>query len=140
MGHVVVIPRYGPFGASLVTAAVACMGMGIGLVTVRRLWQVVPPLGTVARTLAASLLALIVSMVWPASGAMVLVKMVAVTGLVIGVYWALREFTADETALVRELIGEWTKTSKPADTTATGLGPESPIGSEGTVGRGTLAP
>lgn len=140
IGHLIVIPRYGSFGASVVTALVGCMGMGIGLVTICRLWRVVPSLGIVVRTVAAGLLALFVSTVWPTSGAMVLVKLVAVGGLILVVYWVLREFTADETALVRELIGEWTRTKRPADTTATGLRSESLIESEGTVGRGTLAP
>jgi O-antigen/teichoic acid export membrane protein len=103
LGHVVIIPRYGPFGASLVTASVAFIGMLIGLVTVGRLWGVMPPLGTVVRTLVVSLLALAAAMTWPTSGLFVFVKLFVLTGLVVACYWALQEFTGEEMALVRSL-------------------------------------
>lgn len=104
LGHVVVIPRYGPFGASLVTASVAFIGMVIGLVTVGRLWGVVPPLGMVVRTLVVSLLAIAAAMAWPTPGLLVFVKLFVLTGLVVACYWALQEFTQDEMALVRSLL------------------------------------
>ena len=140
VSHAVAVPRYGPFGASLVTVSIACIGMAVGLISAGRLWRVGPPPGTIVRTLAASVLALGVSIAWPASGAMVFVKLFAVTGLILVVYWALREFTTDEMALFRELIWEWTGTSRAADKTEAGPMPEAPIPSERNVRRGTLAP
>jgi O-antigen/teichoic acid export membrane protein len=139
-GHAIAVPRYGPFGASLVTVSIACIGMAAGLVSTGRLWRVGPPPRTIVRTLAASMLAMVVSMAWPASGAMVFVKLFAVTGLILVVYWALREFPADEMALFREVIRGWTGTSRTADNTEAGAPPEAPLPSERNVRRGTLAP
>jgi O-antigen/teichoic acid export membrane protein len=104
LGHVIVIPRYGPFGASLVTASVAFIGMVIGLVAVGRLWGVVPPPGIVVRTIVVSLLALAAAMTWPTPGLLVFVKLFVLTGLVVACYWVLREFTQDEMDLVRSLL------------------------------------
>jgi hypothetical protein len=71
---------------------------------------------------------------------MVFVKLFAVTGLILVVYWALREFPADEMALFREVIRGWTGTSRTADNTEAGAPPEAPLPSERNVRRGTLAP
>lgn len=139
-GHAIAVPRYGPFGASLVTVSIAGIGMAAGLVLAERLWRVGPPPGTVVRTLVASVLAMGVSMAWPASGAMVFVKLLAVTGLILAVYWTLREFTAEELALLRELIRDWIGVNRMADKTETGPTPDAPVAPEQNVRRGTLAP
>ena len=104
LGYIVVVPRYGPFGASLVTASVEFIGMVIGLVAAGRLWGVVPPLGTIVRTLFVSLLVLAAALMWPTSGLFIFVKLFVLTGVAIACYWALQEFTRDEMTLVRSLV------------------------------------
>lgn len=104
LGHMLIIPRYGPLGASAVTALAGFMGMLMGLVTLGRLWGVVPPLGLVVRTLIVSLFAFAAAAMWPTPGPLVFVKLLVLTGLIVACYWALREFTQDEITLVRSLL------------------------------------
>ncbi|BCA55529.1 hypothetical protein W02_26690 [Nitrospira sp. KM1] len=126
LGHVVVIPRYGPFGASLVTTSVEFIGMVIGLVTLGRLWGVTPPLGTVVRTLVVSLIVLTVALTWPTPGLLVFVKLCVLTGLVIACYWAFQEFTGEEIALARSLVMR-KRTAMPSTNETEGVSEADPI-------------
>lgn len=126
LGCIVVVPRYGPFGASLVTASVEFIGMVIGLVAAGQLWGVVPPLGTIVRTLFVSLLVLAAALMWPTSGLLVFFKLFVLTGVVIACYWALQEFTRDEMTLVRSLVMDSGK-AMPRTNDLEGLSDADPI-------------
>jgi O-antigen/teichoic acid export membrane protein len=106
VGHVVLIPRLGPIGASLVTTVSAGAGALAALIVVYRVWQIVPPLATVGRSLLLFGMAYAVAMSWPAPGIFLLVKLSVVGATIALTFVLLGEFSASERATLRSLL-DW---------------------------------
>jgi O-antigen/teichoic acid export membrane protein len=103
-GHLVLIPRLGPIGAALVTTVSAGAAALAALIVVYRVWQIVPPPGTVGRSLLLFGMAYAVTMSWPAPGMYLLIKL-SVVGAMIGLaFLLLGEFSASERATLRSLV------------------------------------
>ena len=101
VGHRLLIPQYGAFGAALVTTGVAWVGAIAAVGAVYQLWRVVPPAASVARSLALCVGAYILASVWPVT---VWVKLPVIMGLVGIGYLALGEINARERALLRSFL------------------------------------
>jgi len=103
VGHLVMIPRLGMVGASLVTATSAGLGAAATVLAVHRCWRILPPFGTLVRSVLICAGAYALAALWPAPGLLLACKL-PVIGLLIGLaFLLLGEFSADETALVCSL-------------------------------------
>jgi O-antigen/teichoic acid export membrane protein len=101
LGHIIMVPRFGAIGAASVTAVLASLGAAGSLTAVYRLWHIVPPAGTLGRSLFVSAVAYLLAVGWLASGFIVIVKLVLIGLLIAAGYLVLREFTDGEIALAR---------------------------------------
>jgi len=68
-GHLLVIPRFGARGATVVTLVVAAVAAGLALAATHRAWRVHVPWATVARVAAATTLTTMVGARWHTTGA-----------------------------------------------------------------------
>jgi len=100
-GHLLLIPRFGAVGAAAVTSVFAMSAALILVMAVHRLWKVIPPLTTAARSLLLCGLAFVLPSFWPTAGAMLFLKFSALAILILGLFALLGEFTAGEIALAR---------------------------------------
>ncbi len=103
-GQLLVIPRFGPVGAAAVTTGCALVGGAAGVIAVHQVWRILPPAATVARSLALCAMSYALARIWPAGGAMLLVKGAAIGAAVILGAVTLREFTAADVKAVRALL------------------------------------
>lgn len=104
IGHLSLIPWIGGVGASVVTASVACLGALSSIYAVYRIWGVLPPLTTLLKSAACSVLALALAVFWPVSGVMVIAKLVAIVVIIIIAFLLLGDYTAGEISLIRSIL------------------------------------
>jgi O-antigen/teichoic acid export membrane protein len=104
VGYWSIIPTFGAFGAAFVTALCSWLGALAGIWVVYQLWAIVPPMGTVARSVLAGVLAYALAVLWPTAGVWVLVKLSVISVLILLTYLVLREFSSDEIALARSFV------------------------------------
>lgn len=109
IGHLLLVPWLGAIGASLVTTVIASLGALAATAAVYRLWRIVPPLGTVGRSVMLCGAAFALATLWPAPGALLLIKLPALTIFVGLAFLVLEEFNAREIALIRSLV-DWRTT------------------------------
>ena len=103
-GHLLLIPRLGLVGASVVTAAVATLGALGSLVAVYRIWRVAPPMSTVARSTSICVLAYGLAACWTTLGLMLLVKLLLVVALIMASFVLLGEFSRSEMTAAGSLL------------------------------------
>lgn len=103
-GHLVLIPRLGLVGASLVTTVVATLGALGVVVAVYHIWRVAPPMSTVARSTAICVLAYGLTAWWSTSGLLLLVKLPVVVAVIVAAFVLLGEFSTGELDAVRSLL------------------------------------
>lgn len=111
VGQLLVIPRFGPVGAASVTTACALLGGAAGVVALHRVWRVLPPLTTALRSLALCGLSYALARLWPAWGAMLLVKATAIAVVVVLGAFVLREFTSADMKAARAVL-PWFRTEE----------------------------
>jgi hypothetical protein len=82
-----------------------CQAIGAlaSVFVIYHLWSIVPPIGTVWRSVLISVLAYALAVIWPAAGLLVLIKLVSIGVLIVLAFLALREFSPDEIAQIRSL-------------------------------------
>jgi len=103
-GHLLLIPRLGAMGASLVTTLVAVLGALAAVLVVYHTWRILPPTATLWRSTLLCGLAYALAILWPTHGLLVLVKL-PVIGLIVGLlFLLLGEFSAGEIALARSML------------------------------------
>lgn len=115
IGHLILIPWIGGIGASIVTASVACLGALVSVYAVYRIWGVLPPVNTLLKSAVCSGLALALAILWPASGLMIILKLVAIVLVILITFLLLGDFTAGEIALVRSMLSRRAVTGKNPD-------------------------
>jgi O-antigen/teichoic acid export membrane protein len=108
LGYGLMIPTFGAFGAASVTAFCSWLGAVAGVGVVYRLWAIVPPMGTLARSVVASVLAYALGAFWPVTGFWVLVKLSVISVIILLTYLVLREFSASEIAQARSFVSRRT--------------------------------
>lgn len=103
-GHFFVIPRFGIFGAAVVTTVVATFGALVAVLLVHQLWQVAPPALTALRAALVSVAAYLLAVYVPAPGWLVALKLCAGALLCALALLSLGEFTKTEIASLRSLL------------------------------------
>jgi O-antigen/teichoic acid export membrane protein len=97
VGHLMLIPSLGLFGAALVTTTVGMIGAVAAIIVVELSWKIKIPVATLLRGLLISAGAYLVASVWPASGlASVSLKLLVLGALVPAAFFVLGEFDASE--------------------------------------------
>jgi len=96
VGHLLVIPRFGAQGATVVTLVVAAVGAGLALAAVYRAWLVRVPWATVARVTAATTLTTMVGAWWHTAGALTIVELAVMSVVAIVSLILLGELTPSE--------------------------------------------
>ena len=104
-GHLVLIPRYGSLGAAFVTTLCAGLAALACMLVVHHIWSVLPPTRTLGRSVLVSVFAYGLAVVWPASGFMLVLKLLVIAAVIVAAFVALREFKAYEIAYVRSCLG-----------------------------------
>lgn len=99
VGHLLLIPRLGPMGAVLVTTLVAGGGALASVLVVYHHWRILPPLGTVWRSLLVSLGTYLLAALWATSGVWIFVKLSLIGILGIFAFVFLGEFSQEELSL-----------------------------------------
>jgi len=104
IGNYVLIPTFGASGAAMATAVCQAIGAMVAIGVIYHLWAVVPPVGTLWRSLVISVLAYALAVMWPASGFLLLVKLACIGVVILLAYLALCEFSAEELAQARSFL------------------------------------
>jgi O-antigen/teichoic acid export membrane protein len=110
-GHCLFVPQFGALGAALVSTGVAVLGLLATLIILHRLWNILPPVGTVWRSIVVSLGIYVLAMVWPTPGLLLLVKLPILALAILFAFHLLGEFTTGEVAFARALIKRQTPTT-----------------------------
>ena len=104
IGHLILITWLGGVGASIVTTSLICSGAFAGIVAVYKIWGVLPPAKTVLKSAFCSGIAFILAVLWPASGLVLILKLVAITSIILLTFLILGDFTSGEIALIRSML------------------------------------
>lgn len=103
-GHLVLIPRLGPVGASYVTAAVSTAGAICSTALVCRLWNILPPLKTILRSVCIAATGCLTVAWWPATDTAVAVKFLVIIAGCLSLFFASGEFSANDLLLFRSML------------------------------------
>lgn len=104
IGNYVLIPAFGASGAAMATVLCQAIGAVAAIGVIYRLWSIIPPVGTLWRSVVISGLAYTLAVVWPASGVLLLVKLACIGVVIPLAYLVLREFSAEEIAQARSFL------------------------------------
>ena len=104
IAHFFVIPRFGMFGAAIVTTAVATSGALAAVLLVYQLWRVAPPRLTLLRAVLVSIAAYALAAYVPTAGWWVVLKLCSGAALCALALLSSGEFTKQEIALLSTLI------------------------------------
>jgi hypothetical protein len=94
--HLVVIPRWGPLGAAVVTSLVTSLGALTGSLAIYRVWAVRPPAASLVRAGALCVAAFALTRAWSSPGLEVVLKLGVMAVLVGLAYVGFGEFSAAE--------------------------------------------
>jgi O-antigen/teichoic acid export membrane protein len=103
-GYLVVIPRWGPIGAALVSTFFSLAAAFASGLMVHSIWRMFPPVSTVLRSLAVAVLAAAVGILWQTHGVMIVVEVLVLGLIVVGGLILLGEFTNNEIDIAREFF------------------------------------
>jgi O-antigen/teichoic acid export membrane protein len=106
MGHLILTPKLGGIGASLVTALIACFGAISSLIVIYRIWNIYPPVQTVLRSIFCSLIVFVLANEWPVSGFMLILKLFVMTLAIPTIFWIIGEFSSSEKKLFYSITGK----------------------------------
>lgn len=115
VGHFLLIPQLGAIGAAQVTTFVASLGAIVTILAVHRLWRILPPLGTLIRSVLICGIAYTSMVLWPVSGMMIFVKLPAVCIGIGFAFLAMGEFSVHELATLRSLLNRRGNAAPPVD-------------------------
>jgi O-antigen/teichoic acid export membrane protein len=104
VGHLLLIPRLGPLGASMVTTFTSLTGALAALWAVFRVWRIFPPAVTFLRSLLICGLAFLIAQFWPASSLFLLIKIPAIMLAIIVSFLISGELSRDEFAFAKSLM------------------------------------
>jgi len=103
-GYGVMIPPFGALGAAFVTTFCSWLGAMTIVLVVYRLWSIVPPIGTLWRSVVISVLAYLLAVIWPTTDLMLLVKLAFIGMVILLAYLVMQEFSAEEIAQARSFL------------------------------------
>lgn len=100
-GNMIVIPRMGPMGASLVTFFLSCLAAMATVLGVYKLWRILPPFGSFCRSTLVTAVTSVVAFFWAIEGIWLIVKLACITCLIPVLLMSLGEFKSHEIAMIR---------------------------------------
>jgi O-antigen/teichoic acid export membrane protein len=103
-GHLILIPRLGAIGASLVTTLFASVGALAAVLAVHRICRIFPPIGTLCRSTLICCLAYALAYLWPTSGIFIFAKLLLIGLVIIIAFLVMGEFKSRELAKARDLL------------------------------------
>lgn len=103
-GHLLLIPRLGAVGASLVTTLFASLCALATVLAVYRIWRILPPATTLCRSTLISGLAYALAASWSAPGFLLLLKLPTIAFAVPLAFLSLGEFRPGEIVLIRSIL------------------------------------
>lgn len=104
IGHLLMIPRFGALGAAVVTTGLTTCGMVAAVGAVWRQWRVTLPVASAARSVVLCAMAYTLAAWWPTGGSLLVVKLSAVSTLVMVGFMVSGEFNRREVALAWSLV------------------------------------
>lgn len=104
VGHLLLIPRLGAFGAALVTALFASLSALAEVVAIYRVWGILPPLATVCRSTILCGVAYALAAFWPTPGLLVFIKLPVIVLVTLMAFVLLGEFSRSEIAAASSLL------------------------------------
>jgi len=104
IGHLLLIPRLGPLGASIVTTFTSLTCAFAALWAVFRLWSILPSAVTFLRSSLISGVAFVIAQFWPVSPLILLIKIPAIMLLIIIFFLISGELSRDEFAFARSVV------------------------------------
>jgi O-antigen/teichoic acid export membrane protein len=104
IGHLLLIPRLGAIGASLVTACSSSLVALAAVAAVYRLWRVLPTFATLWRGLLVCMLAYLAAALWHVPGFWLCLKLPLISLGILLSFLVLGEFDAAEVALLRSYL------------------------------------
>ncbi|HSP06042.1 MAG TPA: oligosaccharide flippase family protein [Acidobacteriota bacterium] len=102
--YMAVIPTYGAVGAAAVTTAASVLGAAVTAAACYSLWRVLPPIGTVLRTVLISAAAWVVAAQWHTPGLTVVLKDCLLGVATMTAYAATGEVRSEEFRAMRSLF------------------------------------
>jgi O-antigen/teichoic acid export membrane protein len=114
MGHLLLIPRWGLLGASLVTTFVASSAALATFFMVYRLCDIILPWLTFFRSAGLTLVFYWLADFWPSPHWQLFIKLTLLTGAIPLFYGLLGEFKAGERVWFGSLVKQWTKPFWPS--------------------------
>jgi O-antigen/teichoic acid export membrane protein len=103
-GHLLLIPKFGPIGASLVTTLISTFGAVSTIVAVYQVWNSLSLISTIVRSAGVSALVILLAMLWPTPGFLVLFKIFVISLLIVAGVFLLREFGRAEISFVGSML------------------------------------
>jgi len=85
--------------------SVAWIGAVAAVFMVYRVWNILPPAGTLWRSVGVSVGAYVLAVFWPTPGLLLLVKLPTGVSLILLAFVMLGEFTTADKGLLRALVG-----------------------------------
>lgn len=112
IGHLLLIPRLGAIGASLITTLFASLSAFAAVLAIYRIWNVLPPLATVMRSILICGIAFTLANLWPAPGFLLILKLSVIVIVIALAFLVMGEFSTSEIAFVRSIFRRRTVTDK----------------------------
>jgi O-antigen/teichoic acid export membrane protein len=106
LGNMIMIPRLGPVGAALVTTALSFLAAAAAVLSVHRLWSVLPPAGSFYRSLVVTIAAYLAAQLWPAEGFWMIVKLACISCAIPALLLCLGEFKSHEIAMIKSAFAQ----------------------------------
>jgi O-antigen/teichoic acid export membrane protein len=106
IGHWLYIPRMKAVGAATVTTVLAFFGVMLTLIAVYRVWQILPPLYTLGRSILVCLITYALAAYIPSPGFLLLLKLGAIALLIPFLFFIFQEFSTEEITVFRTRILE----------------------------------
>jgi len=103
--HFIFVPRFGSIGAAVVTTGLSWVGTCCCMFAVYRVWRVRLPVSTILRSITICVLAYILAFNWHTPGLLLLLKLPAISMVIVITTILFGEFSADEIAFVRSIFG-----------------------------------
>lgn len=104
LGHLVLVPRFGTFGASIVTTGLAVVGAGAAAAAVYTVWGVAAPHATALRVTIVAAAAGAAARLWTTSGLMLVFELIALALGVVAALLLMGEASAPERAAFRARV------------------------------------
>lgn len=113
LGHLWLIPQFGPVGASMVTAGAFLAAAIASSIAVKATWKLAIPLATLARSLALAVLAFAAASWWSTTGLMLLIKLCLICAAIPLIFYIAGELTNRDLQFVKSSLNG--KTSVGSD-------------------------